>query len=122
MLIDITSRKEIMRIPHPETSKLIQDRLSPGDFNGVVDEINKRIDEAGGEIATAGFLPGPDWSNTPFQCIHDTAAKKNKEFSAKMFGLMVWYTIMQRPERWGFGRYNIGDREIESLTYFRLGD
>lgn len=122
MLIDIDSGKEITSIPHPDTFKLIRERLSPGDFSGVMDGINKRIDEAGGEIATAGWLPGSDWSNTPFQCIYDTATKKNKELSAKMFGLMVWYMVMQRPERWGSGKYKIDDREIGSHTYFRLGD
>lgn len=122
MLIDIDSGKEITKILHPDTFKLIRKRLSPDDCSGVMDEINKRIDEAGGEIVTAGWLPGPDWSDTPFQCIYDTAALKSKGEAAKMFGLMVRYTIMQRPERWGSGKYKIDGREIGSQTYFRLGD
>lgn len=113
MLIDVNSGKEITETWHPDRFKLIQKRLSPGDFSGVMDEINKRIDEAGGEIATAGWLPGSDWSDTPFQCIG---------LAAKMFGLMVQHTIMQRPERWGSGKYKIDGREIGSQTYFRLGD
>ena len=118
MLIDIDSGKEITRIPHSETFELIRGRLKPSDFNGVIGEINKRIDEAGGKIATAGWLPGSDWSDTPFQCIYDTAARKYRELSAKMFGIMVWYTVMKRPERWGSVKYD----EIGSRTYFRLGD
>ncbi len=122
MLIDIDSGKEITEIWRPGTFKLIRERLSPGDCSGIMDEINKRIDEAGGEIATAGWLPGPDWSNTPFQCIYDTAARKDRDLAAKMFGFMVQHTIMNRPERWGSGKYKIDDREIGSHTYFRLGD
>lgn len=122
MLIDIHSRKTITRMPHRDMFDLIRERLSTSDFECVVGEINERIDNAGGEIATAGWLPGSDWSNTPFLCIYDTAARRNQEVAGKMFGLMVWHTVMERPEHWSFGRYEIDGREIRSLTYFRLGD
>ena len=122
MIIDIKSKKTIRKIPHPDVFETIRTRLSPSEFKGVVGEINEKIDNAGGEIATAGWLPGPDWSNTPFQCIYETAAKRHQEVAGKMFGLMVWHTVMERPERWSFGRYKIGDLEIRSITYFRLGD
>ena len=122
MLIDIDSRKTITGMPHRDMFDRIRERLSPSEFECVVDEINERIDNAGGEIVTAGWLPGSDWSNTPFQCIYDTAAGRNQEVAGKMFGLMVWHTVMERPERWSFGRYEIDGREIGSLTYFRLGD
>lgn len=73
MLIDIKTGEEITKIQCYDAFNLIRERLSPGDFSDVMDEINKRIDEARREIATAGWLPDRDWSNTPFQCIHDTA-------------------------------------------------
>ena len=122
MLIKIDSGKTITRMPYRNVFDLIRERLSLSEFEGVVGEINERIDNAGGEIATAGWLPGSDWSHTPFQCIYDTAARRNQEVAGRMFGLMVWHTIMERPERWSFGRYKIGDLEIGSITYFRLGD
>ena len=122
MIIDISSSSKITKVPHCDTFSLIQKRLSVSDFDNIVNEINRLIDEAGGEIATAGWLPGSDWSDTPFQCIYDTAARKNKDLSARMFGLMVWYTVMNRPERWGSGKYDVDGREIGSHRYFRLGD
>lgn len=122
MLIDIKSRKVIRKIPHRDVFETIRTRLSPSEFKGVVDEINERIDNAGGEIATAGWLPGSDWSDTPFQCIYDIAAKRHQEIAGKMFGLMVWHTVIERPERWSFGRYQIDGRDIGSLTYFLLED
>lgn len=96
-------------------------RLSEDEFNEIVDGINERIDEAGSEVATAGWLPGADWSNTPFWSLYKRAAMRNRDFAARMFGIMVWFTIMKRPERWGSGRYKVDDRDIGSRTYFILG-
>lgn len=86
----------------------------------MVDEVNTLIDAAGGEIATAGWLPGNDWSDSPFQLIYTKAARHNYDLSASFFGLLVWYTVMHRPERWGSGRYQKDGVDIGSRTYFRL--
>ena len=120
MLIDIDSGRPIETIPHPDTFALVKKRLSADEFNGVMDGINERIDKDGGEVVTAGWLPGPDWSDTPFRCLHEKAAERNTDLAAKMFGIMVWFTFMERPERWGSGRYKVNDRDICSRTYFLL--
>ena len=36
----------------------------------MVARIDELIDDAGAEIATAGWLPGSDWTGTPFQPIY----------------------------------------------------
>jgi hypothetical protein len=41
--------------------------------------------------------------------------------AARMFGLLVWYVVMQRPERWASGRYEKNGKEIGSRMYFRIG-
>ena len=120
MLIEIESGKEIAHVPHPQTFNPLKARLSLEEFEGVVVRINELIENAGGEIVTAGWLPGSDWSGTPFLPIYETAAKKNQDVAGQMFGLMVWYTIMQRPERWSFGKFEKDGREIGSMTYFRV--
>ncbi len=120
MLIDIKSDEEITNIPYPQMFDRLEKRLSPKQFEDVVAEIKQRIKNAGDEIVTAGWLPGTDWSGTPFQPIYEIAARKNKEVAAKMFGLMVWYTIMKHPDRWGSGRFEKDGRPLSSRTYFRL--
>ena len=120
MLIDIESGAEIKKIPYRTTFNLLEKRLSQKQFADVVAEIKQRIEDAGDEIVTAGWLPGADWSGTPFQPIYETAALQNKEVAAKMFGLMVWYTIMHHPDRWGSGRFEKDGRPLSSRTYFRL--
>ena len=69
----------------------------------MVDRINALIDESGGEIATAGWLPGTDWTGTPFEPIYSKAARRDFERAAKFFGQLVWYTVMKRPRALGIG-------------------
>jgi hypothetical protein len=87
----------------------------------MVARIDELIDESGGEVATAGWLPGSDWTGTPFEPIYTRAAPSDFDRSAMFFGQLVWFTIMQRPERWASGRYEVEGQDIGSRTYFRLG-
>lgn len=120
-LIDIHSGEEISRVPYEKDFNRLRLRLTAAEFQAIADEINARIDAAGGEIATAGWLPGSDWGGTVFWPIYETVARKNYDIAARFFGLMVWYTVMHRPELWGSGRFEKNGQEIGSRTYFRLG-
>jgi hypothetical protein len=120
-LIDIESGKEINRIPFRETFDLLRSRLTEAELDSMVTCVNELIDEAGAEIATAGWLPGSDWTDTVFAPIYTTAARQDYARSALFFGQLVWYTIMHRPERWASGRYEKDGVDIGCRTYFRLG-
>jgi hypothetical protein len=120
MLIDIFTNKEIRRIPYREQFELARKRLTAAEFDAIIARINELIDKAGGEIATAGWLPGHDWTGTPFEPIYTKAAQRNYELSARLFGQIVWYTIMKRPERWASGRFEKDGVDIGSRTYFRI--
>src|SRR3954451_22994366 len=121
MLIDIDSGKTKDHVPYEPQFEALRRRLSTPEFDAMVARINDLIDEAGGEIATAGWLPGSDWTGTPFEPIYTKAARQDFDRSAMFFGQLVWYTIIQRPERWGSGHYQVDGRDIGSRTYFRLG-
>lgn len=122
MLIDIFTNKEIRRIPYREQFEALRSRLSTAEFDAMVARINDLIDAGGGDIATAGWLPGSDWTGTAFEVIYTKAAKYNYELSARFFGQLVWYTVMQRPERWASGRFEKDGEDIGSRTYFRIGN
>ncbi len=36
------------------------------------------------------------------------------------FGLILWQVILEHPDSWSFGRYELGDVPIEGMTYFRI--
>ena len=120
MLIDIDTGSQISRVPYPSDFDRLRQHLTDAEFDTMVARINELIDDAGGEIATAGWLPGSDWTGTAFAPIYTKAARGYYDRSAMFFGQLVWYTIMNRPERWGSGRYDLDGRQIGSRTYFRL--
>lgn len=120
MLIDIDTGKVIERMPYRTDFDALRGRLSEAEFDAMVTRINELIDQEGAEIATAGWLPGSDWTGTPFEPIYTKAARGDFDRSAMFFGQLVWYTVMTRPERWASGRYQLDGKEIGSRTYFRL--
>ncbi len=120
MLIDIDSGKTLTRVPYQSDFDTLRGRLSSEEFDVMVSRVNELIDEAGGEIATAGWLPGNDWTGTVFEPIYTKATREDFDRSAMFFGQVVWYTIMRRPEAWGSGRYDLDGKTIGSRTYFRL--
>ncbi|HET7056834.1 MAG TPA: hypothetical protein VFI12_10250 [Thermomicrobiales bacterium] len=122
MLIDIDSGREITAIPFEHDFEVLRGRLTTREFEAMVDEIDRLIEASGGEVATAGWLPGSDWTGTPFQPIYEKAAPADFNRAAMFFGQLVWYAVMHRPERWGSGRYKVGDHDIGSRTYFRLAN
>ena len=120
VLIDVGSGERITKVPFRETFDRIQSRLTVEEFQGIIDRINELIDQSEKDIATAGWLPGSDWSGTPFWPIYEKAARKNQELAARMFGLTVWYAVMERDESWASGRFEKNGKEIGSRTYFRV--
>lgn len=120
MLIDIDTGKTKHQVPYEPQFEALRRRLSACEFDAMVARINDLIDESGAEIATAGWLPGSDWTGTPFEPIYTKAARGDFDRSAMFFGQLVWYTIMNRPEPWGSGRYQVDGRDIGSRTYFRV--
>lgn len=120
MLIDVERGNTIRSVPYARDFDLLRGRLGDDEFAAMVERINELIDEAGAEIATAGWLPGSDWTGTVFAPIYTKAARGDFNRSAMFFGQLVWFTVMQRPEKWASGRYQVEGRDIGSRTYFRI--
>ena len=120
MLIDIESGRVLTSVPYSRDFETLRNRLSKAEFDCMVARINELIEEAGSEIATAGWLPGSDWRGTLFQPIYTKAAREGFGRSAMFFGQLVWYAVMNRPERWGSGRYQLDGKDLGSRTYFRI--
>ena len=118
MLIDLTTKKTISRIPYAEEYQRLMSRMAAEEISAIRSNLNSLID--GTEIQTAGWMPGSDWNGTVYMPIFEKAARSNYELSARFFGLMVWETFMQRPETWASGRFEKDGRPIRSRTYFRV--
>jgi hypothetical protein len=95
-------------------------QMTPDDFQRVTDALNEHINTTGrGEIITTSWIPGSDWTDTPYEPIY-FAAGEDWQSARFFFGLIVWRVMMDRPEIWSFGRYPRNPGEIIGLTYFRL--
>ena len=121
MLIDIETGRAINRIPYRSDFDALRKRLTDAEFDRMIAGIDELIDESGAEIATAGWLPGSDWTLTLFDPIYSKAARGDYRRAALFFGQLVRYAVMNRPEEWASGRYDVDGRDIGSRTYFRLG-
>ncbi len=121
MLIEVDSGKPIDRILYRQEFEVLRARLSETEFDRMVARVNELIDASGAEIATAGWLPGSDWTGTAFEPIYTVAARGDFDRAALFFGQLVWYVVMKRPEPWASGRYQLDGKDIRSRTYFRLG-
>jgi hypothetical protein len=85
-----------------------------------------------GEVHTTSWMPGRDWTGTPFDPIY--LALNDEILAAKCFGLLVMECVLERsngvateigicsgPEDWGSGHYEKEGYPIKGRTYFRLG-
>ena len=92
-------------------SAQLGDNLHP-----IEEALNSMIE--GDRIHTAGWMPGSDWTGTPFQSIYD-ACNQDAEEAGKCFGLIVWMVFEKHPDTWASAHGMIDGREIKSRTYFR---
>ena len=123
MLMPIDSDRRITSVPHPQIFCTLRERLGRDRFAEIVDYINGQIDSVGEEHFPANRLargaPPGEFTGTPLQPIYDIAAEGDYDLAGKMFGLIVWYTLMHRPERWRFYRPEGDGDRIMGMIYFR---
>ncbi len=121
MLYTINDNGELNQInyvPHSEEYNLWRSRLTDDEYNAIINTLNNRID--GSQIETAGWIPGNNWKGTVYEPIYTKACNYDEEQSGLCFGLFVWVVFLNREDAWSFGRYEVNNIPIRSLTYFRI--
>jgi len=124
MLYSIDSQRYVTNIPHKADYKRWRKNISDEDYNKVVDVLLTEHFGAG-EIKVSSFLPGHDWSGTPYEAIW-YACNQNDFQAALFFGLIVFKTLMDMPWEdgvWSFGKaanYTERFENIRGMLYFKL--
>jgi hypothetical protein len=118
MLVDMMSGAPLKRVPYEQEYRRLMARMTAGEIASIKQRLNEMIE--GTEIQTAGWMPGKDWTDTPFEPIYEKAARRNQDVAARCFGLIVWEIFMERPEKWTSGRFEKDGEPIGSRTYFRV--
>jgi hypothetical protein len=112
--------EEIRRQPHEFEFNQWMRRLAPADFQRICDALNEYIETQGGvQIITSSWIPGSDWTGTPFEPIC-VAVGGDRELARFFYGLIVWNVMMNRSETWSFGRYPKNNGDVIGMTYFRV--
>jgi len=117
MIISIDTRKPKTKLPYSEDFIKWKKNLSDADYEKIVNELNSNFD--GGEVHTAGWIPGHNWRGTVYQPIFD-ACNQNEVKAALFFGLIVYKVFMDRDDTWACGRFELDGKAIKSLTYFKV--
>jgi hypothetical protein len=93
------------------------DSFDPDAYDVIHDDLDKRF--SGKEVDTSSWIPGSDWTGTPFDPIWH-ACRHNDVTAALFFGLIVWQVVMDREDCWSFGKYEKDGIPIKGTTYFRI--
>lgn len=109
---------QINHIPHEDEFNLWRNRLTGDEYNAIIDTLNRRIDSS--QIETAGWIPGNNWAGTVYEPIYTKACNYDEDQSGLCFGLFVWVVFLYREDAWSFGKYEVNNIPIRSLTYFRI--
>jgi hypothetical protein len=120
MLYSLYDDKPINDIIHKADYDRWKARLTAGEYQAIVDELNQRIDTTppGKEVVTSSWIPGSDWDGTVWNSIYTKACDHNPNEAALCFGVFMWAVMLDRPEFWAFGRYEKDGIPIRGLTYF----
>jgi len=110
----------VTEVPHRADYDRWRSRLSEDDYQAIRSELLSKIE--GGGIHTSSWIPGSEWSGTPFMPIYEKACKGDQAAAAKCFGLILWEVMMDHEDKWSFGRYEKDGVPIEGLSYFKIGD
>ncbi len=120
MLMDIESSGLIETVPYQSAYKAWRDsldRTSPAAFDEIHAELTRRF--SGTDIDTSSWIPGSDWSGTVFEPIY-IACGLDQTAAAKFFGLIVWQVVIDMPNCWASGHYELHGVPIKGRTYFRV--
>ena len=75
MLVNVSTGQEVTRIPHMKEYNVWISRLTMTQIEDIRTEILRRIQ--GDKVVTAAWIPGADWTGTPFEAIYTTACCRN---------------------------------------------
>jgi hypothetical protein len=120
MLYDIPSLKRITSVPFQSEYRAWRtalDGVDPQAYSRIHTELTSKF--SGSEIKTSSWIPGSTWQGTPWFPIY-LATGQDENQAAMFFGLLVWQVVMDLPDCWGSGKYELNGISIKGRTYFTI--
>lgn len=107
----------VQEIPYQKHYRIWRDRISDADYQAIVDHLDSLIE--GTEVLTSSWIPGSDWTGTPFEPIY-SACRFDVNAAAQFYGLILWDVMMRRDDCWSCDHYEKDGVPIKGLTYFKI--
>ena len=106
-------------VPHFNEYSVWRSRLSPEDLAKIKKALNAKVGQ--GEIHVSSWIPGNDWRGTVYQPLYE-ATGLNEEMAAMLFGLVLWETLMERDDVWGFTKWEPSNQpdKPRGMIYFKF--
>jgi len=119
-------KKAITRLRHRASYDAYKANLTDEEFNAIMDALKKNITDfpVGEQKVAASYIPGDDWTNTPYQAIFG-ACKEDRAAARLFFGQLIWVAFQNDPEDWMFLRKKTEtpdateDDQALGVTYFK---
>jgi hypothetical protein len=116
MLLSPDTFEIVKDIPYKKEFTIWKNRLTSVEYETLVTVLAERV--SGQQICTSSWLPGTDWTNTPFQIIYEKACNYDEQHAAMFFGLILWDTMMRHADTWCFGKFH--QNNVKGTTYFKV--
>lgn len=111
--------KEIEHVARQADFKAWRAKITDAEHAAIMTEIGNHM--SGKEVEISSFIPGEDWTGTPYMAIYEKACGRDFDASRKFFGLLVWEWMMDDDNTWSFGRYGTPKNpNVEGMTYFQI--
>jgi hypothetical protein len=108
----------ITSTPHKDKYDLIRGRITQDQEDAIIEEIHKKINDV--EIFSASFLPGSDWTGTPFQCIYEACGQDQQE-AGYAYGIFCWIAVQRHGEKWICYKSEEPNKQLGlGWTYFKM--
>jgi hypothetical protein len=119
MLVDFWDRrKKIAQVPYAAEFDRWKKRLTQAEIAAIQAAIDAKI--SGDRIHTSSWMPGDDWTGTPYEPIYRKACRCDQKAAAQCFGLFVWEAFMKHPDVWTSEHFEKNGEPIRGRTYFKI--
>lgn len=117
MSLQTVTGSQLITIPHKDKYDLIRNRITQDQEDAIIEEIHRKINDV--KIFSASFLPGSDWTDTPFQCIYE-ACNHDEQQAAYCYGIFCWLAVQRHGEEWICYKSEEKNKQLGlGWTYFR---
>ena len=120
MLYKVPEMKKVTKVPYEDVYLVKRNALDQTDamaYLRIHRELSGRFTAR--EIDTSSWIPGKDWTGTVYDPIY-WACGYDDVSAALFFGQIVWQVVMDMPDCWAFGKYELDGVAIKGTTYFRI--